>query len=93
MDVLDDKLKYYKAQRESFVKVIKKYTVGEHLELRTEVDSLLIAYDQMVANEEEVVNRLRDYIAYKNNRDALEKAYKETGDPFVGKKKAVITVF
>ncbi len=40
-------LDYIKQQRNEFVKVAGTYPVSEHLTLRTEIDSLLIAYDQM----------------------------------------------
>lgn len=40
-------LEYIEQQRDIFVNTAVKYTVSEHLELRTEIDSLLIAYDQM----------------------------------------------
>ncbi|MFZ2432510.1 MAG: hypothetical protein WAW57_15330 [Lutibacter sp.] len=40
---------YLKQARNDFAKVAVKYTVTEHLELRTAIDSLLIAYDQAVA--------------------------------------------
>jgi hypothetical protein len=38
--------KYLKQARQDFAKVVSKYTVTEHLELRTAIDSLLIAYGQ-----------------------------------------------
>jgi len=34
--------------RNDLVKVVVKYTVAEHLELRTAIDSFLIAFDQAV---------------------------------------------
>ena len=37
---------YLKQARIDFGKVAAKYTVDKHLELRTAIDSLLIAYDQ-----------------------------------------------
>jgi len=37
---------YLKQARWKFAKVAEKYSVEEHLELRTAIDSLLIAYDQ-----------------------------------------------
>jgi hypothetical protein len=37
---------YLNKSRQDFVKVASKYSVDEHLELRTAIDSLLIAYDQ-----------------------------------------------
>jgi len=37
---------YLKQARLDFAKVAEKYSVEEHLELRTAIDSLLIAYDQ-----------------------------------------------
>lgn len=40
-------LKYVKQQRNDFVKIAGTYSVGKHNKLRTEIDSLLIAYDQM----------------------------------------------
>lgn len=40
-------LKFIKEQRNDFVKVAGTYDVSNHLKLRTEIDSLLIAYDQM----------------------------------------------
>jgi len=39
---------YLKKEREYFTKITEKYSVEEHLELRTAVDSLLIAYDQAI---------------------------------------------
>jgi hypothetical protein len=39
---------YLKQARTDFAKVAGKYTVEEHLEMRTAIDSLLIAYDQAV---------------------------------------------
>ena len=39
---------YLQQAREDFCKVAHKYTITDHLELRTAVDSLLIAYDQVV---------------------------------------------
>lgn len=39
---------YLQQAREDFCKVAYKYNITDHLELRTEVDSLLIAYDQAV---------------------------------------------
>jgi translation initiation factor 2B subunit (eIF-2B alpha/beta/delta family) len=39
---------YLKKSRGDFTKVVEKYTVENHLELRTAIDSLLIAYDQAV---------------------------------------------
>lgn len=39
---------YLKQARWDFAKVAGKYPVEKHLELRTEIDSLLIAYDQAV---------------------------------------------
>ena len=43
----DSFLEYIKEQREDFVKIVGQYPIRDHLELRTEIDSLLIAYDQM----------------------------------------------
>ena len=40
-------LECVKEQRSSFAKIAATYTVSEHLDLRTEIDSLLIIYDQM----------------------------------------------
>lgn len=40
-------LEYIKQQRNDFVKIAGTYTVTDHLKLRTEIDNLLIAYDQM----------------------------------------------
>ena len=37
---------YLKQARKDFAKVAAKYTVTEHLKLRTAIDNLLIAYDQ-----------------------------------------------
>ena len=37
---------YLKQARKDFAKVAARYSVDEHLELRTAIDSLLIAYDQ-----------------------------------------------
>ena len=37
---------YLMQARKDFAKVAAKYSVEEHLELRTAIDSLLIAYDQ-----------------------------------------------
>ena len=45
-------LKYIEAQRADFCRVARNYTVDFHNELRTEIDSLLIAYDQMKARIE-----------------------------------------
>ena len=39
---------YLQQAREDFCKVAYKYDITDHLELRTEIDSLLIAYDQAV---------------------------------------------
>jgi allophanate hydrolase subunit 1 len=39
---------YLKQARWDFAKVAEKYPVEKHLELRTAIDSLLIAYDQAV---------------------------------------------
>lgn len=39
---------YLKQSRWDFAKVAEKYPVEKHLELRTAIDSLLIAYDQAV---------------------------------------------
>jgi hypothetical protein len=39
---------YLKKSRGDFTKVVEKYTVENHLELRTAIDTLLIAYDQAV---------------------------------------------
>ena len=39
-------LKEAKEVRNEFVKIAGQYSVGEHLELRTEIDTLLIMYDQ-----------------------------------------------
>lgn len=41
-------LEYIINQRRDFVKIAVKYSVKNNLRLRTEIDSLLIAYDQMV---------------------------------------------
>ena len=39
---------YLKQARKDFAKVAVKYSTTNHLELRTAIDSLLIAYDQAV---------------------------------------------
>jgi hypothetical protein len=39
---------YLNQERRDFAKVASRYTVDEHLKLRTAIDSLLIAYDQAV---------------------------------------------
>ncbi len=39
-------LKEAKEVRNEFVKIAGQYSVREHLELRTEIDTLLIMYDQ-----------------------------------------------
>lgn len=40
-------LKECKEVRNDFVAIAGQYTVGEHLKLRTEIDTLLIMYDQL----------------------------------------------
>ena len=40
-------LKECKEARDDFAKIARQYNVGDHLELRTEIDSLLIMYDQL----------------------------------------------
>lgn len=52
----DDKdgfLRYIHEQREEFVKIALTYTVDDHLELRTKIDDLIIAYDQMTTRIKE----------------------------------------
>ena len=46
--MIDNKfLEYIKEQRNDFVRIAGTYSITGHLQLRTEIDSLLIAYDQM----------------------------------------------
>jgi hypothetical protein len=45
----EDFKEYLKEARQRFCKEVNKYNVSDNLQLRTECDSFLIAYDQAVA--------------------------------------------
>ena len=45
----EDLKEYLKEARQRFCKEVNKYNVSDNLQLRTECDSFLIAYDQAVA--------------------------------------------
>lgn len=77
-----------KEVRNDFVKIAGQYNVSSHLKLRTEIDSLLIMYDQLcervqIANANEVETSrqdelLRDYEDWKqynehHNYEPIEK--------------------
>lgn len=44
---MEEFLKECKEVRNDFVQIAGQYSVGEHLKLRTEIDTLLIMYDQL----------------------------------------------
>lgn len=56
----DGFLKYIHEQREEFAKIALTYSVDDHLELRTKIDNLIIAYDQMAERVREI-DSLRHY--------------------------------
>jgi hypothetical protein len=60
-------IKFLKDQRKRFASVVSKYTVTEHRILRTEVASLLIAYDQAVDFVEDKNKELSELTDELNN--------------------------
>jgi len=74
---------YLKQARTDFAKVAGKYTVTEHLELRTAIDSLLIAYDQAVAKAlilpvvvKSVKENTKKPLTNGNNEDSIKAFWK-----------------
>jgi hypothetical protein len=46
IEIMTEFEKYLKEARQRFCKEVNKYDVSDNLQLRTEIDSLLIAFDQ-----------------------------------------------
>lgn len=53
--------KYLKEARQRFCKEVNKYDVSDNLQLRTELDSFLIAFDQATGK---AINHTRCYVLY-----------------------------
>jgi hypothetical protein len=68
-------LKECKEVRNNFAKIAGQYTVSEHLKLRTEIDTLLIMYDQLCERvrvsglHENIVNDSREIKSCAAGRD------------------------
>ena len=74
-------LKECKEVRNDFVQIAGQYSVGEHLKLRTEIDTLLIMYDQLcervrLANNSDENSGLHKHVvnAWRFFKDEMPKA-------------------
>ena len=58
-----DFIEYVKEERRKFVRIASIYSVEDHTLLRTKIDDLLIAYDQMVEKLENETKRTKEEIS------------------------------